>query len=150
MRQILDKALVTIFGCLNRVVYAASLGRAVVYRFHGLPGELLTITGPATPAGDTVMACCFPDGDDYIVMAGESETRLSAALRTATAVSLFDQQIPADIVLLTDDTERTALLNRLSFYERYEVTRSREVPIARLTPHHRPEPRRSQAVSRIP
>jgi hypothetical protein len=109
-----------------------------------MPGELLTITGPAAPAGETVMVSYLLDGEDYIVLAAEAETRLPATLRTATAATLTDQQIPVGITTLTADTERAALLSRLlkqaSLYERHEVRQHCQVPIARLTPHCRSAP----------
>lgn len=134
----------SIIGGVNQVVFSASRGRVVLYRFRGRPGVLLTITGPAAPAGETVAAGYLPDGDDYIVLAPEAEAGLRAALRTATAATaeLANQQIPVDITMLTGETQRAALLNRLlkraSIDERHEVTRHREVPIARLTPHYKP------------
>ena len=99
--------------------------------------------------------CRLPDGDDYIVLAAETETSLLAAPRTAASATaeLATQRIPVDITVLTDATERAALLNRLlkhaSIDERHEVTRLCEVPIARLTPHDKPASDGSVAFSRI-
>jgi hypothetical protein len=39
------------------------------------------------------MVCYLTDGNDYIVLTTEAETRISAALRTATAATFSDQQI---------------------------------------------------------
>ncbi len=155
MRQAIDTALLSIIGCVNQAVFSASRGRVVLYRFRGRPGVLLTITGPAAPVGETAGVGYLPDGDDYIVLAVEAETSLLTALRTATAATaeLANQQIPVDITMLTDDTQRAALLNRLlkhaSMDERHEVTRRREVPIARLTPHYKPASDGSVAFSGI-
>lgn len=155
MRQAIDTALLSIIGCVNQAVFSASRGRVVLYRFRGRPGVLLTITGPAAPVGETAGVAYLPDGDDYIVLAVEAETSLLTALRTATAATaeLANQQIPVDITTLTDDTQRAALLNRLlkhaSMDERHEVTRRREVPIARLTPHYKPASDGSVAFSGI-
>ncbi|WP_214321897.1 hypothetical protein [Nonomuraea sediminis] len=154
MRQAIDTALLSIIGYVNQAVFAVSRGRVVAYRFHGMPGALLTITGPTAPVGETVMVCYLPDGDDYIVLATGVETRISAALRTATAAALFDQQIPVDISMVTDATERAALLNRLlkqaSLYERHQVMQHHQVPIARLTPHYKPTPRSSVVFVGLP
>ena len=155
MRHAIDTALLFIIGCVNRAVYSASRGRVVPYRIHGTSGVLLTITGPAAPAGQTMIVAYLPDGDDYIVLATEAETSLATALHTATAATaeLTNQQIPVDITMLTDDTERAALLKQLlkgaSIDERHEVTRRREVPIARLTPHYKPTSDGSVAFSGI-
>jgi len=155
VRQAIDTALLSIIGCVNQAVFSASRGRVVLYRFRGRPGVLLTITGPAAPVGETAGVAYLPDGDDYIVLAVEAETSLLTALRTATAATaeLANQQIPVDITTLTDDTQRAALLNRLlkhaSMDERHEVTRRREVPIARLTPHYKPASDGSVAFSGI-
>ncbi|MFI9552474.1 hypothetical protein [Nonomuraea endophytica] len=154
MRQAIDAALLSIIGYVNQAVFAVSRGGVVLYRFHGTPGVLLTITGPAAPVGETMMVGYLPDGDDYIVLATEAETKISAALRTATAATLSDQEIPVDITMLTDATERTALLNRLlkraSLYERHDTRKHHQVPIARLTPHYRPTPRSSAASPELP
>jgi hypothetical protein len=155
VRQVIDTALLSIIGRVNKAVYSASQGRTVLYRFRGRPGVLLTITGPAAPASETAAMGYLPDGDDYIVLASETETSLPAALRTATsaAVERANQQIPVDITVLTGSAERTALLNRLlkhaSIAARHEVTRLREVPIARLTPLCKPASDSSAAISGI-
>jgi hypothetical protein len=155
VRQVVDTALVFIIGCVNRAVYAASRGRVVLYRFHGMPGALLTITGPAAPVAQTLVVGYLPDGDDYIVLAARGNTGLVTALRTATAatVELAGRQVPVTITMLINDTERGALLNRLlkhaSIEERHAVTRLREVPIARMTLHHKPALDHSVAFSGI-
>lgn len=144
MRQAIDTALLSIIGRVNKAVFSASRGRVVLCRFRGRPCVHLTVTGPDAPLGQTLIAGYLPDGDDYVVLAAETETGLPAALRTATAATagVTRQQVPADITMLTDDTDRAALLNRLlrraSIDERHAVTRRREVPIARLTPHYKP------------
>jgi hypothetical protein len=154
MRQAIDTALLFIIGCVNQAVYSVSRGRVVLYHFRGTPGVFLTITGPAAPVGETMGMDYLRDGDDYIVLAAETETSLSAALRNATAAIAElgnHQQIPVDITMLTDDTERAALLNRLlkhaSIDERHEVMRRREVPIARVTLHYKPASDGSVAVA---
>ena len=86
----------------------------------------------------------LPDGADYIVLAAEPETSLFAALRTVTVATAEppSRQILVDVTMLTGETQRAALLNRLlkraSIDERHDVTRRREFPIARLTPHYKP------------
>nr|WP_236003243.1 hypothetical protein [Nonomuraea antri] len=139
MRQAIDTALLSVIGFVNQAVFVVSRGRVVLHRFHGIPEALLTTTGPAVTIEEPLIVGYLPDGGDYIVLDTEAETTISTALRTATAATLFDQQIPVDITLLTDPTERAALLNRIlkqaSIYERHEVTRHHQVPIARLTPH---------------
>jgi hypothetical protein len=155
VRQAINAALLSILGCVNQAVYSASRGRVVLYHFRGRPGVLLTITGPAAPVGETMGVGYLPDGDDYIILAAKADTSLPTALRTATAATaeLANQQIPVDITMLTDDTERAALLSRLlkhaSIDERHEVSRLREIPIARLTPHYKPAPDDSVAFSGI-
>jgi hypothetical protein len=155
VRQAIDTALLFIIGCANKTVYSASRGRVVLYRFRGSRGVLLTVTGPAAPVGETVVVGYLPDGDDYIVLAAETETSLRTVLRTAASATaeLANQQVPVDITVLTDDAERAALLNRLlkhaSMYERHEVVRLCEVPIARLAPHYKPASDGSVAVSGI-
>lgn len=154
MRQAIETALLSIIGYVNQAVFAVSRGHVVLYRFHGLPGALLTITGPEEHVGETMMVGYLPDGDDYIVLATEAETAISAALRTATAATLFDQQVPVDITTLTDATERAAVLEQVlkqaSLCERHQATKHHEVPIARLTPHYKPTPRSSVATARLP
>lgn len=153
MRHAIDTALLSIIGCVNQAVFSASRGRVVLYRFHGMPCVLLTVTGPAAPVGETAVVGYLPDGDDYIVLAAEAETSLLAALCTATAATAerANQQIPVDITMLTGEAQRAALLNRLlkhaSINERHRVTRRREVPIARLTPHYKPTAAGSVAFS---
>ncbi|MEV4893980.1 hypothetical protein AB0K48_31795 [Nonomuraea sp. NPDC055795] len=145
--------MLSIIGCVNQAVFAVSRGNVVLYRFHGLSGALLTITAPEEHVGETMMIGYLPDGDDYIVLATEAETAISAALRTATAATLFDQQVPVDVTVLTGATERAAMLKRVlkqaSLCERHEATKHRQVPIARLTPHYRPTPRSPAAIARL-
>jgi hypothetical protein len=127
----------------------------VLCPFRGRDGVLLTVTGPAAPTSETLIVGYLPDGDDYIILAAQSETGLPTALRTATSTTaeLANQQISVDIAMLTNDTDRAALLNRLlkhvSIDERHEMTRHREVPIARLTPHYKPASNGSLAFSGI-
>ena len=151
MRHAIDEVLLSIIGWVNQAVFSATRGRVVLYRFHGRGGGgrpmvVLTISGPGAPVGQTLHVGFLPDGDDYVVLApAETDFGLATALRIATAVTVElgpDQQIPADVTMLTDYTERASLFKRLlkqaSIEERYEVTRRREVPIARLTPHYKP------------
>jgi hypothetical protein len=155
VRHAIDTALLSIIGCINKAAFSASRGRAVFYRFCGRPGVLLTITGPAATVGATLVVGCLPDGDDYIVVATATEASLRIALRTAISatIELANQHIPVDIIMLTDETERAALLSRLlkraSIYERREVIQLGEVPIARLAPHYKPTSGGSVAVSGI-
>jgi hypothetical protein len=154
VRQAMDTALLSIIGFVNQMVFTVSKGRVVLYRFQGAPGVLLTVTGSAASLGGTVIVHHFTDGDDYIVLAAEAETRLLAALRTATAVTLTDEEVPADIIMLTSETERAALLKsilkHISIYARHEVRQRRQVPIARLAPHCRPALRSSLGSIRFP
>jgi hypothetical protein len=144
VRQTIDTVLLSVIGRVNKTVFSASRGRVVLYRFHGRPRVHLTVTGPDAPLGQTLVAGHLPDGDDYVVLAAETEAGLPAALCAATAATagVTRQQVPVDITMLTDDTDRAALLNRLlkraSIDERHAVTRRREVPLARLTPHSKP------------
>jgi hypothetical protein len=142
VRQTIDTVLLSVIGCVNKTVFSASRGRVVLYRFRGRPCLRLTVTGPDAPLGQPLVAGYLPDGDDYVVLAAETETGLPAALCTAATAEVTRQQVPVDITMLTDDTDRATLLNRLlkraSIDERHAVTRRREVPIARLTPHYKP------------
>lgn len=153
MRQAAEEAFLGIIGYVNRAVFFASRGRVVPYRFHGTSGVNLTITGPATPAGQILSVSCLPDIADYVVMAAETGDRLTTALRAATSatIELAGQDIPVDVVMLPRDSRRIALLQRLlqqvSIHERHEVTRLRRVPIARLRLHGQPAPGGSVAVS---
>ncbi|WP_157250474.1 hypothetical protein [Nonomuraea typhae] len=110
--------------------------------------------GPDDPLGETVTVSYLPDGDDYIVLASHAETTLTAALHTASAATLTDQQIAVDITMLTGPAQQGILLRRLlkhaSVYERHEVTRHRQVPIARLTPRRGPVPGCSIASPGLP
>lgn len=143
MRQAIDTALLSLLGWVNQAMFWVSGGRVVLYRF-GMRCVLLTITGPAAPVSQTLVVGYLPDGDDHIVLATEADVGLPTALRAATAVTveLAGQHVPADVTTLSNDTERAALLKQLlkhaSLAERHEVTRFREVPIARLTPHYKP------------
>jgi hypothetical protein len=136
VRHAIDTVLLTLIGWANVVVFKASRGGVVLYRFGGFSGALLTVTSPDAPIGEELMVCCLPDGDDHIVLAPASDTRLPHLLRTATAVTLSDAEIPVDCVMLTD-AESAALLSRLrkrlSISERHQLTEHREIPIARLT-----------------
>lgn len=84
----------------------------------------------------------LPDGDDYVVLTAETNHRLATALHAATSatIELASQDIPVDILVLADETERVLLLKRLlkhvSIHERHEVIRHRQVPAARLRPHY--------------
>jgi hypothetical protein len=110
VRQAIDTALLSIIGRVNKAVFSASRGRVVLYRFRGRPGVRLTVTGPAAPVGQALVTGHLPDGDDYIVLAAKTEAGLPAALRAATAVTaeVARQQVPVDITMLTDDTDRAA------------------------------------------
>jgi hypothetical protein len=155
VRQAVEEAFLSIIGYVNRAVFFASRGRMVPYRFNGTSAVLLTITGPATPAGETVMAGYLPDGADYVVLTTETDDRLATALRAATSatIELAGQNIPVDIVMLPRDSERVALLQRLlqqvSIHARHEEIRHPRVPIARLRLHYQPAPGGSVAVSGI-
>jgi hypothetical protein len=144
VRQAVEAAFLSIIGYVNRAVFFASRGRVVPYRFHGTSAAHLTITGAATPAGQTVGVAYLPDGADYVVLAAETDDRLATALRAATAatIELAGQDIPVDIVVLPRDSERVVLLRRLlqqvSIHERHEVIRLRQMPFARLRLHHQP------------
>jgi hypothetical protein len=145
VRHAIDRVLLTVIGWVNRLVFWASRHQLVLYRFGGMPGVLLTVIGPGTPLGEIVMVGYLPDGDDYIVMACDTELGELAALRTATAATAeitHDQHVTVDITMLTDEAERAALLDRLlrraPIYLRYEVMSRREFPIARLTLHGKP------------
>ncbi|WP_344582956.1 hypothetical protein [Nonomuraea roseoviolacea] len=84
----------------------------MLYRFHGLSGVLLTVTGPDAPAGKTLSVSYLTDGDDYIVLASGTETDELTALRTATcATAEFspNRHVPIDITTLSDDAERASL-----------------------------------------
>lgn len=146
MRQPIDTALLFVIGHVNRAIFSASRGRVVLYRFRGRPAVRVTVIGPDAPIGRTLTLGYLPDGDDCVLLAAETQTDLLDALRTATAVTadFARQEIPADLTMLTDDAERAALLRRLlkraSIDERHAVARRRELPIARLTPHRRPDP----------
>jgi hypothetical protein len=155
VRQAIEEAFLSIMGYINRAVFFASRGRVVPYRFHGTSGAHLTITGPATPAGQILSASYLPDGADYVVLAAETDDGLTTALRAATSatIELAGQDIPADIVMLPRDTERAVLLQRLlqqiSIHERHEVIGHGQVPVARLRPHYQPAPGDSVAISGI-
>ena len=155
MRQAVEAAFLHLIGYVNQAVYFASRGRVVPYRFHGTSAAHLTITGPATPAGQILSVSYLPDGADYVVVAAETDDRLATALRAATSatIELAVQRIPVDIVILPRDSERAILLKRLlqqvSIHERHEVTRLRRVPIARLRLHHQPASGGSVAISGI-
>jgi hypothetical protein len=155
VRQAVEEAFLSMIGYVNRAVFFASRGRLVPYRFHGSSAVLVTITGPATPGGQTVSVGYLPDGADYVVLATETDDGLTTALRAATSatIELAGQDIPADIVMLPRDTERAVLLQRLleqvSIHERHEVMRHGQVPVARLRPHHQPAPGDSVAISGI-
>ncbi len=155
MRQAVKEAFLGLMGYVNRAVFFASRGRMVPYRFHGTSAVILTITGPATPATQTVCVGYLPDGADYVVLAAETDDRLAAALRAATSatIELPGQDIPVDIVMLPRDSERAVLLKRLleqvSIHERHEVIRHPRVPVARLRLHYQPAPGGSVAISGI-
>ncbi|MFI0349500.1 hypothetical protein [Actinomadura sp. 9N407] len=149
MRQAVDMATLTVIGWVNKAVFSASRGRVVLYRFHGISAVLLTITGPSTPLGDTVMAGFLADGDDLIVVDSEvidseAGTGLSVKLRASTSVTaeIMGKDVPVDVTVLTHDPERAALLERLlkrsSIQERHRIRRGGEIPIARLTRIPRP------------
>ncbi|GAA0934345.1 hypothetical protein [Nonomuraea longicatena] len=137
MRHLIDTALLKVIGWANLAVFKVSRGGVRFYSFGGVPGLFLTVTAPAAPIGEDLSVSCFPDGDDHIVLAAASDTRLLDLLRTATAVTFSDSEIPVDCVMLTD-TERAVQLRRirkrLSLPQRHEVTEHRLLPVARLSP----------------
>ena len=155
MRKAVEEAFLSIMGYVNRAVFFASRRRMVPYRFHGTNAVILTITGPATPAGETLSVSCLRDGVDHVVLAAETDDGLTTALRAATSatIELAGQDIPADIAMLPRDTERAVLLQRLlqqvSIHERHEVIRHGQVPVARLRPHYQPAPGDPVAISGI-
>ena len=155
MRHAVEEAFLGLIGYVNRAVFFVSRGRVVPYRFHGTSAVLLTITGPATPAGETMSAGYLPDGADYVVLTAETDDRLATALRAATSatIELAGQNIPVDIVMLPRDSERAVLLKRLleqvSIHERHEEIRHPRVPITRLRLHYQPASGGSVAVSGI-
>jgi hypothetical protein len=111
----------------------------VLYRFHGRSGVLLTFTGPAAPAGDTVMVGYLRDGNDLVVLDAGGGTGLLARFQNARFVTaeIEGRDVPVGITVLDDDAERAALLERLrrraSIYERWQLRQHREIPVARLT-----------------
>jgi len=148
MRRILDEAILSAIGQVNRLVFGLSRGRVILYRFHGVPAILLTITTPAEPLGRMVGAACLPDDDGYLILARPlQEAELSALMNSSTAVEAArgpdETTVPADLNRLTDPAERSALLKRVlsraSMDERAEVRRLELTPIARLR-LHRPFP----------
>jgi hypothetical protein len=155
VRYAVEEAFLSIIGYVNRAVFFASRGRMVPYRFHGTNAVILTITGPATPAGETLSVSCLRDGADHVVLSSATDDRLVTALRVVTAatIELPGQDIPVDIVMLPRDTERAVLLQRLlqqvSIHERHEVIGHGQVPVARLRPHYQPAPGDSVAISGI-
>jgi hypothetical protein len=144
VRQAVEAAFLHLIGYVNQAVFFASRGRVVPYRFHGTRAVHLTVTGPATPAGQILSVSYLPDGADYVVLAAATDDRLATALRAATAakIQLAGQDIPVDIVVLPRDSERVVLLQQLvqqvSIHERHEVIRLRRMPVARLRLHHQP------------
>ena len=88
MRHAVEEAFLGLIGYVNRAVFFASRGRMVPYRFRGTSAVLLTITGPATPAGETVSVSYLPDGADYVVLSAETDDGLATALRAATAATI--------------------------------------------------------------
>jgi hypothetical protein len=155
VRQAVEEAFLSLMGYVNRAVFFVSRGRVVPYRFHSRSCVFLNLTGPATPAGETVRAGYLRDGADYVVLAAETDDRLATALRAATSatVELASQDIPVDIVMLPRDSERAVLLQRLlqqvSIHERHEEIRHPRVPIARLRLHYQPAPGGSVAISGV-
>lgn len=150
MRQAIDGALLSVIGWVNVAVFSASRHRVILYHFRGRPDMSLTIASPAARVSETADVGYLTDGDDYIVLAAgagagpAAGVGFLAALRTATVATadFGNQQIPGDVTALTDETERAVLLRRMlkhaSVDERHDVTRRREVPIARLRLHHAP------------
>ena len=156
MRYAVEEAFLGLIGYVNRAVHFASRGRVVPYRFHGTSGVNLTVTGPATPAGEIMTVGYLRDGADYVVLATAADDRLVTALRAATAATIEvagQDDLPVDIVMLPRDSERAVLLQRLlqqvSIHERHEVNRVGTVPIARLRLHHQPASGGSVAISGI-
>ncbi|WP_371778247.1 hypothetical protein [Streptosporangium subroseum] len=145
MRHVIETVILSAIGRVNQMVFWASRGRVVLYRFQGRSGVMLTITETDAPMGKTVIVGYLPDGDDYIVLADDAEADELTALCATTSVSAEftpGQHVTVDIAVLTDDVERASLLDRLlrhtSLNERHEVVRRREFPVARLIPHHKP------------
>jgi hypothetical protein len=152
VRHTVEEAFLSLIGYVNRAVFFASRGRVVPYRFHGTSAVLVTITGPATPAGQTVSVSYLPDGADYVVLADDG---LATALRAATSATIekAGQAIPVDVVMLPRDSGQAVLLQRLleqvSIHERHELIRHGQVPLARLRLHYQPAPGSAVAVSGI-
>ena len=88
MRQAVEAAFLSVIGYVNRAVFFVSRGRVVPYRFHGTSCVFLNLTGPATPAGQTVRAGYLPDGADYVILAAEADDGLTTALRAATSATI--------------------------------------------------------------
>lgn len=146
MRRFLDGAVVSAIGQVNRLVFGLSRGGVVLYRFHGIPGIVLTVTTPAEPLGTTVTASCLPDGDFYLVLAHPlEEPELCGLLDSSTGVEAGrgpgETTVPTDLERLADPVERATVLkralSRASLGERAEVQRLGLAPVARLRPHQR-------------
>jgi hypothetical protein len=65
VRQAVEAAFLHLIGYVNQAVYFASRGRVVPYRFHGTSAAHLTITGPATPAGQILRVSYLPDSAGF-------------------------------------------------------------------------------------
>ncbi|WP_049566594.1 hypothetical protein [Nonomuraea sp. SBT364] len=144
MRHILDGVLLGVIGQVNRLMFALSRGRVVLYKFRGVPGILLTVTAPTAPLGRMTDAVCLPDDDSYLVLARPlQEAEFCALLDSSTAVEAMrgpgETAVPAALDKLTDSAERTAVLKRVlsraSMEERAEVRRLGLTPVARLRLH---------------
>jgi hypothetical protein len=144
VRQAVDTALLVVIGQVNRLVFALSRGRFLLYNFRGR-GLWLTITGPSAPVEKTASVTCLPDAGDYIVVAGaREEADLTALLDTCTAAVAGhgpqQEALPVDVIMVTGQAERAAVLKRIlrhaSIYQRHQVMHYRMTPIARLHPHH--------------
>jgi hypothetical protein len=139
-----ETVLVHLIGVVNQAVFQLTRGRVVLYRFHGSPALLVTVTGSKTPRLRTETVPCLRDGDDYIVLAAPDEADRPGWAATLLAVE------PADIITVETgsrsfDAEVTRLgaadsaammdrlLQPLSLGERHTVRHQRLVPVARLT-----------------
>jgi hypothetical protein len=140
VRHVVDSVLITIIGQVNRFVFVLTGGRVVLYRSFGFPGKLLNIVGPQDgAAGRALVVSCLPDADDYIIMVREQEdASLYKALDACVAASVEfgNDWVPVDVTMLSDQRDRSVLLNRLlrkvSISERHQIVRHCMVPIARI------------------
>ncbi|MEU0521323.1 hypothetical protein [Streptosporangium sp. NPDC006007] len=143
MRDMLKAALIHLVGGVNWLVFRISKGHVVLYRFGGMPGLSIMISGPQASEHSTLLLPYLADGNDFVLLgnceAGNSPEwateLLGAGSNNVITVEIYGQDF--DVTATKINREDSVdllwrLLVAVSFVQYHEVKRRRLVPCVRL------------------